>query len=90
MTTRPRKTGPTAAEIASLAGSSAAATRANIEQWVEAQMGLAMTSHREYYRKRTNPRLPAPLSGPGPPGRLSALKVKFAGLTQNSQVDPAV
>ena len=57
--------GPTAAEIASMAGSSAATTRANIEQWVEAQMAETPTSHREYYRKRTNPRLPAPLSSGG-------------------------
>ena len=57
--------GPTSAEIASLTGSSAAATTANIEQYVETQMGLAMTSHREYYRKRTNPRLPAALSTGG-------------------------
>ena len=57
--------GPTAAEIASMAGSSAATTRANIEQWVEAQMAETPTSHREYYRKRTNPRLSAPLSSGG-------------------------
>lgn len=57
--------GPTSTEIATLAGSSPTATRTSMEHWIDSQMALSMTSHREYYRKRTNPRLVAPLSSGG-------------------------
>ena len=32
-------------------------TTATVKQWIEEQMSMPMTSHREYFRRRTNPRV---------------------------------
>ena len=37
-----------------------AATKDTASQWIEEQMNKPMTSHREFFRRRTNPRFPHP------------------------------